>query len=284
MKKIFGILTLSLTLLFAAPAMAEDISVVLDGVKIEFDVQPQIMEDYTMVPMRAVFEALDYDVIWQGDINAFDRQSDRFIYMAIGADKMLVGNESEFYGQSDTQQYLYDHSIEIPRPAVIIDDRTLVPVRAISEASGFKVDWDGDTKTVIIKSDTGAYGVTDGEITEYYKNNYYRAKHILVDNEKLANELLKRAKQGEDFDKLVKEYGTDPGMEQYPEGYVFNDGDMVESFENCTKELKENEIGLCKTDYGYHIISREALRDEDMEDVTSEIRHIIISKNLGKEG
>ena len=40
--------------------------------------------------------------------------------------------------------------IETETPAVIVDERTLVPLRAISECFGMQVDWDGDTRTVSI--------------------------------------------------------------------------------------------------------------------------------------
>ena len=45
-----------------------------------------------------------------------------------------------------------DDTIELDVPAMIINDRTLVPVRAISEAYGCKVEWAADTKTVVIES------------------------------------------------------------------------------------------------------------------------------------
>jgi hypothetical protein len=44
--------------------------------------------------------------------------------------------------------------VEIDVPAMITDDRTFVPVRAVSESFGCDVDWDGETKTVIIKGET----------------------------------------------------------------------------------------------------------------------------------
>jgi len=37
---------------------ADNIRVILDGVELEFDVAPQIVDERTMVPMRAIFEAL----------------------------------------------------------------------------------------------------------------------------------------------------------------------------------------------------------------------------------
>ena len=49
----------------------------------------------------------------------------------------------------------------------------------------------------------------------------------LAEAEKKANEILERAKNGEDFDALIKEYNEDPGMESNQDGYFFTDGEMV---------------------------------------------------------
>jgi len=43
-------------------------------------------------------------------------------------------------------------NVKLDVPAQIIGDRTMVPVRAVAEAFGVKVDWDDSTKTVLIKN------------------------------------------------------------------------------------------------------------------------------------
>lgn len=113
---------------------------------------------------------------------------------------------------------------------------------------------------------------SDEEKKQYFLDNYLRAKHILLmtqkddgssmsDEEKAkikeqAEELLKRAESGENFDEMVKEYSEDPGSTSNPEGYVFTDGDMVTSFYETTKGLEMNKFGLTESNYGYHIIQR----------------------------
>ncbi len=125
------------------------------------------------------------------------------------------------------------------------------------------------------------------EILKYANENYVHVKHVLIgtldeegneytgevfdEKTALANDIAKRAKDGEDFDALVKEYGEDPGMEQTPEGYTFTYGMMVPEFEAKSFELKEGEISEpVKTSYGYHIIQklpidREALMDDEKQ-------------------
>ena len=46
-----------------------------------------------------------------------------------------------------------EEDISLDVPAEIINDRTYLPLRKIGEALGCEVDWDGDTRTVIIKSE-----------------------------------------------------------------------------------------------------------------------------------
>ncbi len=58
MSLLFSMLTVKVN------ASNDDIKVLVDGTELTFDVPPQIIDDYTMVPMRGIFEALGYDVEW----------------------------------------------------------------------------------------------------------------------------------------------------------------------------------------------------------------------------
>lgn len=118
---------------------------------------------------------------------------------------------------------------------------------------------------------------TEEETVESIKSTYVKAKHILIstiDNEtgepltgvalnsakEKANDLLKRAKAGEDFDKLMVDNTEDPGIATAPDGYEFGKGEMVPEFEEATYALKEGEISdIVTTSYGFHIIKREPL-------------------------
>ena len=111
------------------------ISVTLNGERIDFDQPPVIVNDRTLVPLRAIFEALGATVAWDDNTRTVTAKKDSmFISLAIGSDKL----------------YVNDKEITLDVPAQIVNDRTLVPVRAISESFGCKVDWNGDTRTVII--------------------------------------------------------------------------------------------------------------------------------------
>ena len=121
----------------AALAADDDIKVTLDGQAIAFDVQPQIIDERTMVPLRAIFEALGASVDWDQETQTVTAaKGDTKIALTIG--KNVI--------------YVNDKPIELDVAPLIIDERTLVPVRAIAESFGLDVDWDGENATVIIKS------------------------------------------------------------------------------------------------------------------------------------
>lgn len=78
----------------------------------------------------------------------------------------------------------------------------------------------------------------------------------LKDIEPKALEVLEKAKGGEEFEKLIEEYGEDPGMESNDTGYlVRQDGSFVHEFEETAFKLEEGEISdLVASGFGYHII------------------------------
>ncbi len=116
------------------PKAGDAIRVVLDGQMLQFDVPPVIENDRTLVPLRVIFEALGADVEWNGETQTVTaKRSDTEI-------KLIIGGEAYVNGQA----------VELDVPAKIIEDRTLVPLRFVSEALGCQVDWDGVTRTVSI--------------------------------------------------------------------------------------------------------------------------------------
>lgn len=87
----------------------------------------------------------------------------------------------------------------------------------------------------------------------------------------IAEEVLQKAKNGDDFDELIAEYNEDPGETQNDDGkydgYLFTTGEMVEEFENAAFALGIDEISdVVETDYGYHIIKRVDISDKYLED------------------
>ena len=117
----------------------ENVSVYIEGAKVEFDVQPQIINRRTMVPMRKIFEELGATVNW-----------DNSTQTAIGTKGSTVIKISI----NDYTLYKNDVPITLDVPAQLIDGRTLVPVRAISESFGCSVKWEDTTQSVLISSNS----------------------------------------------------------------------------------------------------------------------------------
>ena len=112
------------------------------------------------------------------------------------------------------------------------------------------------------------------------KNEYVRAKHILIQFPANADEnqkketfskaldvlvKVKAMKDVSEFDALIEEYNEDPGMKSNPDGYYFTRGEMVAPFEQATYALAEGQTSsIVETNYGYHIILRLPVDDEKL--------------------
>ena len=160
MKKFISLLlAAAMSLSVFTAAVADDgVTVTLDGKKIEFDTEPIIENDRVLVPMRAVFEALGADVTWYdqtwwgAQMASADITKDKIstcVDIEIGADEMKK-QITKLHG--DAIEVLSEEKIPLDAPAKIVNDRTLVPLRAVSEAFGSTVEWDNNTRTVTITS------------------------------------------------------------------------------------------------------------------------------------
>lgn len=142
-KKITAILATSLALITAATTFAADyISVVLNGEKVIFNAaQPVIYEERTLIPVRAVFEDLGCYVDWDSANHmAVIGNEEKVIFIPIDSHMMRVYDIAE---DRETE-------ISLDVPAMIIDESTMIPLRAVGEALGAKVDWNQTNKTVSI--------------------------------------------------------------------------------------------------------------------------------------
>jgi hypothetical protein len=111
-----------------------DIKVLFNNKNLSFDVPPFIENSRTMVPLRAIFEALGAEVKWDGDTKTVTAKKN-------GTEIKLV---------IDGAAYKNGELMELDTPAKIINNRTVVPLRFVAESFECQVTWDGDTRTVII--------------------------------------------------------------------------------------------------------------------------------------
>lgn len=152
MKKIFAMFLASIILITTTiiPALAdENIKVLLDGKEISFDVPPQIINDRTMVPMRAIFEALGYNVEWDGNdqsITAINPQTNKYVYMILDNLFIVICPYDEIKRGNITDGYVLNNMRLLDQAPTIVGNRTLVPIRAVVEASGLNVVWNATEK------------------------------------------------------------------------------------------------------------------------------------------
>ncbi len=139
MKKTLCVVIALILTLSALPVFSLDpITITLDGKLLQTPVEPMIVNDSTMVPFRVIFEALKMDVNWSDTLKkVYAMNDEKTVILTIGSDKMLVNTELK----------------TLPATPFISNGHTLVPVRAISEAMGCDVDWDGEKRRVILKTE-----------------------------------------------------------------------------------------------------------------------------------
>ncbi len=136
MKKIVSLLILLFCLTLMPLTAQAAPQVILDGQRIDFDVQPVIENGRTLVPLRAIFEALGANVQWEGSTQTVTATKN-------GTEiKLIIGGQAFKNGQT----------VNLDVPAKIVSGRTMVPLRFVSEALGARVNWNGATQTIAISS------------------------------------------------------------------------------------------------------------------------------------
>ena len=99
------------------------------------DVAPVIINSRTMLPVRYVAEALGAEIGWDGATStATLKTADTEIKITVGAAEAIVNGQA----------------VKLDSPAVIVSDRSFMPVRFVAETLGGTVAWDGATSTATI--------------------------------------------------------------------------------------------------------------------------------------
>lgn len=122
-----------------------DVNVYLDELPVSFDVQPVIHDGRTLTPFRALAEALHVTVDWDGATNTVTARNSQTTVL------LQIGNATA---------YLNNVPVNLDVPPMLVNDRTLIPLRFFSEAFTCRVEWEGSSKSVKIFSPPTQMAVT----------------------------------------------------------------------------------------------------------------------------
>ena len=141
LKKLFiGFAVLGIMGAMSIGAMAENdvVTVTVDNEAVVFeDQQPVIIEGHTLVPVRAVFEKAGATVTWDQPTQTATISNDEYVVTIKYGDSVMYRNGV---------------AIELEQPADVINNRTMIPVRAIAEAMNYAVTWDGHHSLILVST------------------------------------------------------------------------------------------------------------------------------------
>lgn len=144
------------TLLFTqvGTALADStINVYLKGKLQTFEQSAIIKDGSTLVPMRAIFEALGATVKWDGKQQIIDAtKGEKVIRLQIGWKGAWIG----------------ETKVALDAAPQIINGSTMVPLRFIGEALGEKVEWDSTSRSVLISTDKSQLPKADSGVYKGY--------------------------------------------------------------------------------------------------------------------
>ncbi|WP_227521964.1 peptidylprolyl isomerase [Bacillus solitudinis] len=169
----------------------------------------------------------------------------------------------------------------------------------ILESSGVKIDKvEDDAKKYLLleKLLKPRITISEEEMLAYFSEYEYsfaeeeqvKASHILVEDEKTAEEVIEKLEEGEDFNEIAKSYSIDTANHEVGGdlGY-FTRGTMAEAFEEVAFSLDLGEIsGPVQTEFGYHIIKvaeHVEATEANYEDHKAEIEDILFEEKVQKE-
>lgn len=111
------------------------VTVILNQKKMQFEVPPRIENGRTLVPLRAIFEAMGASVEWNDSTRTVTaRRGSATVILPLGSTSPTVNGQT--------------WKLEVP--AKIVNGRTLAPLRFVGEAFGGQVDWNAQSRTINI--------------------------------------------------------------------------------------------------------------------------------------
>ena len=163
-KKLMIVGLLGAALITSSVSAKNDIKININGKDVKTDVAPIIQNERTMVPLRVVSENLGVKVSWNQDTKEVTLKDNN-----LNA-KFKIGSKTY---QANGKKAKTDVA------PIVYEDRTLVPIRVIAETLGREVNWDNNTRTVIINDEAiGAFQKTPEKTPEKTSQNTFEEAYV----------------------------------------------------------------------------------------------------------
>ena len=195
--------------------------------------EPIILNDYTLVPARESFEKIGASVTW-----IKDTEQVQIVYKDMVVLMKINDNNATVNGQ------LFNMSI----PPKLINSKTMIPVRFVSEAMGLTVNWDNNTRIINISEpivqDTTTETTTITEITTQVQKADIEIEKIEMPDSDERTFSIYSNKKIEKFQQVILEDGS-VAIDIYNSYNSIKETNMesiTEFISNVTIENKENNI------------------------------------------
>lgn len=258
MKKILIMVCMLLMVFTVCTFAANDVKVLLDDGYMDFTdengdvVNPELTNSRTMVPLRKIFEAIGAEIEWDNDTRTVTAVKENKTI------KLTIDKEEAYIIENGVTQ-----TVLLDSPAYIVEGRTLIPLRFVSESFGCLVGWDNDSRTAIIvnpetltKYGIGKFISKCGNIIEFASkvkvNNNYSITTVDFKMANMGNNVFSdniNFKVINNKDKAYINFITNPFKPEYSEATDeeiingFFEMDLTQLENNINQETPEQIVG-----------------------------------------
>ncbi len=228
------------------------VTVKLNGNFLSFDQPPIIENGRTLVPFRVILEAMGAEINWDSATKTITCTKDaKTVILTVGSTNIIVNNVSK--------------TIDVP--AKIVNDRTLIPLRAVSENFDAEVNWDNAERLVTITSSVSTeQSTTEQSITEQSATEQ-SATETVITNNSLSNTSTNTENDSNNYTYTynnANKLGT---------AYIYCGSNLTSLFFNSSVLSKEDFEALKTVVYDFNLLYAET------EDLLSDIYKPDTEKN-----
>lgn len=156
MKKTAGVFAMIAVMFIASISVSAQMKVSIDGRELAFNQEPKMINDRVMVPVRKILEEIGAEVTYDKETSTATAIKDaHYAQFTSGSDYLLLGVCAD--GKNDGE-LSYSTSVKLDSVPVILNNTMYVPLRAVSDAFYYDVEWDAKEQTAKITTPKEADG------------------------------------------------------------------------------------------------------------------------------